>query len=127
MAFPREAITLVQSPCKGCGERALACPVPVRNMPLSALSVRRLPLNGSTQARYARIWMKCSSGCLGCATFDEMEDSPMHYTPGRVYRHKTRAAQCYMARARRVDALLTALCVLPCIAFLAMFVKWWLV
>lgn len=25
MAFPREAITLVQSPCKGCGERALAC------------------------------------------------------------------------------------------------------
>ena len=25
MAFPREAITLVQSPCKGCCERALAC------------------------------------------------------------------------------------------------------
>lgn len=51
----------------------------------------------------------------------------MHYTPGRVYRHKSRAAQRYMARARRVDALLTALCVLECIAFLAMFVKWWLV
>jgi hypothetical protein len=60
-----------------------------------------------------------------------MEDSLMQYTPGRVYRHKTREAQRYAARAQRREMLLGAMLagcsLLLSISCLVMFVKWWLV
>ncbi len=55
----------------------------------------------------------------------------MQYTPGQVYRHKTREAQRYVARAQRREALLGALLavcsLLLSISCLVMFVKWWLI
>lgn len=55
----------------------------------------------------------------------------MQYTPGRVYRHASREAQRYRARAQRREmiagALLSAFSLSMAIAFLVLFVKWWLV
>lgn len=51
----------------------------------------------------------------------------MQYTPGRVYRHKTREAQRYRARAQRLEVLFAGLSLLISISFLVMFVKWWLI
>ena len=51
--------------------------------------------------------------------------------PGRVYRHTSREAQRYRARAERLEVLMGALyCVLTlsvAIASIGLFVKWWLI
>ena len=55
----------------------------------------------------------------------------MEYTPGRVYRSTSREAQRYRARAERLEMLMGALYIAfslaVAIAFLVLFVKWWLV
>lgn len=55
----------------------------------------------------------------------------MQYTPGRVYRHKTREAQRYADRAQHREALLGALfaglSLLLSISCIVLFVKWWLI
>lgn len=55
----------------------------------------------------------------------------MQYTPGRVYRHKTREAQRYADRLHRrerlMDVLLAGCSLLISISCLVMFVKWWLI
>lgn len=53
----------------------------------------------------------------------------MQYTPGRVYRHKHRAAKRYYprAKARNYDPVFAVISLAGLISFLAMFVNWWLI
>ena len=55
-----------------------------------------------------------------------MEGDGMEYTPGRVYRHKSRMAKKYLKRQQVGDLLFDCFGLVMIVAFAVLFVGWWI-